>query len=245
MYVSNSSLHTCTHTHTHTHTRYTHTTGNPVLITNSDVIGYERDLVRINSPLLSVLGSGDPQPTPNSYSWYFNDDPIFLNGIKLGENVTGIFFEVRYNTISFERIITDAVGGIYRCELRTSAGVANVIIQLNVEGKLILPLYQYTHIQLKPAHVHVHVYTHAYSTHVHLNTCTCTCTHTGSIHTYIHMYTHTYSTHMHLYMHTHTAHTHTYTCTHTQHTHTPIHMYAESAQSSICWKECPMYHVTL
>ena len=120
------------------HTRtYVHTPGNPVLIPSREVIGLKRDISRTSLPFFSVFGSGDPQPQPTDYSWYFNGDPIFVNGVQDSSvvDITALF-TVAFNMITLKQKIDSGVEGTYVSVVNTSAGETNVSITLNVEGQL-------------------------------------------------------------------------------------------------------------
>ena len=115
-----------------------HTPGNPVLIPSREVIGLKRDIFRTSLPFFSVFGSGDPQPQPTDYSWYFNGDRIFVNGVQDSSvvDVDSLFSEVLCNMITLKQRIDSGVEGIYESVVNTTAGTTNISITLNTEGKL-------------------------------------------------------------------------------------------------------------
>ncbi|CAI7990187.1 Receptor-type tyrosine-protein phosphatase gamma, partial [Geodia barretti] len=107
-------------------------TGNPVLIPSREVIGLKRDISRTSLPFFSVFGSGDPQPQPTDYSWYFNGDPIFVNGVQ-DSSVVDVA-ALTFNMITLKQKIDSGVEGTYVSVVNTSAGETNVSITLNVEA---------------------------------------------------------------------------------------------------------------
>ena len=101
------------------------------------MIGLERDILRTSLPFFSVFGSGDPEPQPANYSWYFNGAPIFVNGVQDNSIVdVNSLFMVTFNTITLKRTVDSRVEGTFVSIVNTSAGETNVSITLNVEGQL-------------------------------------------------------------------------------------------------------------
>ena len=102
------------------------------------MIGLKRDIFRTSLPFFSVFGSGDPQPQPTDYSWYFNGDRIFVNGVQDSSvvDVDSLFSEVLCNMITLKQRIDSGVEGIYESVVNTTAGTTNISITLNVEGEL-------------------------------------------------------------------------------------------------------------
>ena len=120
--------------HTHSHT---HTPGNPVLIPSREVLGLERSLRGSSLPFFGVFGSGDPQPLPTDYSWYFNGDPIFINGEidNSAVDVNAQFDSVTFNRITLKSDINSPIEGTYVSIVNTTAGTTNVSITLDVQGE--------------------------------------------------------------------------------------------------------------
>ena len=106
--------------------------GNPVLIPSEIVKGLRQGGARQDHPSLTVFGSGDPQPTVQNYSWFFNDQPLFINGDKV-DGLDERYLSVNYDSVVLQRVIEPSVGGVYRSVVNTSAGEVNVTIVLNVE----------------------------------------------------------------------------------------------------------------
>ena len=104
--------------------------GNPVLIPSSLVKGLKQGS-RADLASLTVFASGNPQPTGQDYSWYFNDEPLFIGGAEVpGEQE---YFSVKFNTIVLQPVIVSSIGGVYRSVVNTSAGEVTATIVLNVE----------------------------------------------------------------------------------------------------------------
>ena len=112
-------------------------------------MGLKGGFLRSSLPFLSVFGSGDPQPEPSDYSWYFNGDLIFANGSVDSSvvDVNGLFDRVTYNRITLKQRIDSSVEGTYVSVVNTTAGEINVTITMNMEGQScdsIMKLYNYT-----------------------------------------------------------------------------------------------------
>ena len=101
-------------------------------------MGLEGDSLRPSLPFFSVFGSGDPQPEPSDYSWYFNGDLIFANGAVDSSvvDVNTVFDRVTYNRITLKQRVDSSVEGVYMSVVNTTAGQTNVSITVNVEGEL-------------------------------------------------------------------------------------------------------------
>ena len=112
------------------------------MIPSREVIGLNRDAVRQNSPLIRVFGSGEPEPSPSNYSWFFNGDPIFLNGRKDSSviNVDSVFVGVSFEQIALKSTIDSSIAGTYVSVVRTSEGETNVSVTVNVEGETCVSL---------------------------------------------------------------------------------------------------------
>ena len=133
------------------------------MIATRHEIGLEAGFRSAGLTALNVFGSGTPQPSVANYSWYFNDEPLFVNGVK-EDDVTG-YVLILFNTIFLRQTISVDVEGVYVSVLHTSAGEVNVTIQVNVAGE-----HYDTHVFVVHSHIHVHV-TYC-NTHV---TCHLTC----------------------------------------------------------------------
>ena len=134
---------------------FPHPPGNPVLIPSEIVKGL-RQGARQDHPSLTVFGSGDPQPAVQNYSWFFNDEPLFINGSEV-DGVDEQYLSVDFDSVVLRRVIEPSVGGVYRSVVSTSAGEVNATIVFNVEcewSNLSVALMKYTNI-----HVHVAVCT--------------------------------------------------------------------------------------
>ena len=85
-----------------------------------------------------MFGSGDPQPEPSNYSWFFNGDPIFVDGVVDSSvvDVNALFIGVTYNRITLKQRVDPSVEGVYMSVVNTTAGQTNVSITVNVEGEL-------------------------------------------------------------------------------------------------------------
>ena len=114
-----------------------HIAGNPVLVLGQEVIGLKKDILRQSLPFFSVFGSGDPQPEPSDYSWYFNGDPIFVNG-SVDSSVVDVFDRVTYSRITLKQRIDYSVEGTYVSVVTTTAGQTSVLIKVDVQGQLCL-----------------------------------------------------------------------------------------------------------
>ena len=101
------------------------------------MIGLERDIIRTSLPFFSVFGSGDPEPQPANYSWYFNGAPIFVNGVQ-DNSIVDIadLFMVTFNMITLKRTVDSRVEGIYESVVNTTVGTTSVLITLKAEGEL-------------------------------------------------------------------------------------------------------------
>ena len=111
--------------------------GNPVLVLGQEVIGLKKDILRQSLPFFSVFGSGDPQPEPSDYSWYFNGDAIFVNG-SVDSSVVDVFDRVTYSRITLKQRIDYSVEGTYVSVVTTTAGQTSVLIKVDVQGQLCL-----------------------------------------------------------------------------------------------------------
>ena len=69
----------------------------------------------------------------NNYTWYFNDELLYSDGIEI--DPSNMYLAVDHQSVTFQRLIVADVAGVYRSVLNTSVGVKIVNIQLNVEGR--------------------------------------------------------------------------------------------------------------
>ena len=117
-----------------------HIAGNPVLVLGQEVIGLKKDVLRQSLPFFSVFGSGDPQPQPSDYSWYFNGDLIFVNGAVDSSviDINTVFERVTNNRITLKQRIDYSVEGTYMSVVNTMAGQTSVLIKVDVQGELCL-----------------------------------------------------------------------------------------------------------
>ena len=111
--------------------------GNPVLIQSQVVMGLKGSFLRPSLPFFSVFGSGDPEPVPSNYSWYFNGHAIYVNRAVDSSvvDVNTLFDRVTYNRITLRQRVESSVEGTYVSVVNTAAGEARVSITINIEGQ--------------------------------------------------------------------------------------------------------------